>query len=43
MEVPKVQNDDTDWGFRKFKTYGPCTKKFDKKKCENKNMEEMFS
>ena len=43
MEVPKVQNDDTDWGFRKFKTYGPCTKKFDKKKSENKNMEEMFS
>ena len=43
IKVPNVQNDDTDWGFRKFKTYGPCTKKFDKKKGDKKNFEDMFS
>ena len=43
MKVPVTQNDDTHLRFRKFKTYGPCTKKFEKKKRENQNFEEMFS
>ena len=43
MKVPVTQNDDTDSRFRKFKSYGPCTKKFDKKKGENQIFEEMFS
>ena len=38
MKVPVTQNDDTHLRFRKFKTYGPCTKKFEKKKRENQNL-----
>ena len=43
MKVPVTQNDDTGSRFRKFKSYGPCTKNFDKKKGENQIFEEMFS
>ena len=43
MKVPVTQNDDTDSRFRKFKSYGPCTKMFDKKKGENQIFEEIFS
>ena len=43
MKVPVTQNNDTDSRFRKFKSYGPCTKNFDKKKEENQIFEEMFS
>ena len=43
MKVPVTQNDDTDSRFRKFKSYGPCAKNFDKKKGENQIFEEMFS
>ncbi len=31
------------WDFRKFKSYGPCAKNYDKKKGENQIFEEMFS
>ena len=34
MHQPNPVVDNGDWGFRKFKTYGQCTKKFDKKKDE---------
>jgi hypothetical protein len=34
MHQPNPVVDNGDWGFRKFKTYGTCTKKFDKKKEE---------
>ena len=43
MKVPVTQNDDTDSRFRKFKSYGPCTKNFDEKKGENQIFEKMFS
>ena len=43
MKVPVTQNDDTHLRFRKFKTYGPCTKKFDKKKSELKEFDEIFN
>ena len=38
MKVPVTQNDDTLLRFRKFITYDPCTKKFEKKKRENENL-----
>ena len=41
--VPKASNDFDDWDFRKFRAYGPCTKKFDKKKNELKNFEDVFN
>ena len=43
MKFPVTQNDDRDLKFRKYKTYGPWTKKFDKKNGENQMFEEMFS
>ena len=41
--VPKASSDGDDWDFRKFRAYGPCTKKFDKKKNDLKNFDDVFS